>query len=165
VTVDDLVAKQAVAEGLYRYCRSLDRMDLELYGTVFEPGARLDYGDYFSGTPDQFRDWVWDQHLATQGHSHQITNIMATVEASEGRAASESYVTVCLRTKPDAAGAVVDIVERGRYLDQWSKDSDGSWRITARRYVTDIQQVSDASTSPPPVIRRDSSDPSYSLFG
>ncbi len=164
MTVDELIAKQAIAEGLYRYCRSLDRMDRELYGTVFETGARLDYGDYFSGTAEQFCDWVWDQHLATQAHSHQITNIMAEVDAREGRAASEAYVTVCLRTKPDTAGAVVDIVERGRYLDRWLRLGDGSWRIDSRRYVTDIQQVSNASTSPPPAVVRDTTDPSYSLF-
>jgi SnoaL-like domain len=164
VTIDDLLVKQAIAEGLYRYCRSLDRMDRELYGRVFEAGARLEYGDYFSGTAEQFCDWVWDQHLATQGHSHQITNITTEVEPSEARAASEAYVTVCLRTKPNAAGAVVDIVERGRYLDRWTRDTDGSWRIASRRYVTDIQQVSDGSTSPPPAILRDANDASYGLF-
>ena len=164
MTVDDLLAKQAIAEGLYRYCRSLDRMDRELYGTVFEAGARLDYGDYFSGTAEQFCDWVWDQHLATQAHSHQITNIISEVDSGKGAASSEAYVTVCLRTKPDTAGAVVDIVERGRYLDRWRRHDDGSWRIDARRYVTDIQQVSDASTSPPPAVARDATDPSYRLF-
>jgi hypothetical protein len=165
VTVDELLAKQAIAEGLYRYCRGLDRMDREIYGTVFEGGARLEYGDYFSGTAEQFCDWVWDQHLATQGHSHQITNIIADVDTGDGKAASESYVTVCLRTRPDSSGAVVDIVERGRYLDVWRRLADGTWRISSRRYLTDIQQVSDAAASPPPAIARDVTDPSYSLFG
>jgi hypothetical protein len=165
VTVDELMAKQAIAEGLYRYCRSLDRMDKELYGTVFEAGARLDYGDYFVGTADQFSEWVWAQHEGMQAHSHQITNIIAGVATGEGRAESEAYVTVCLRTRPDGAGKVVDIVDRGRYLDRWRKDSDGAWRIAVRRYVSDIQQVSDASMSPPPTAIRDTTDPSYSLLG
>jgi SnoaL-like domain len=164
VTVDDLMAKQAIAEGLYRYCRSLDRMDRGLYGTVFEVGARLDYGDYFVGTGEQFCEWVWAQHEAMQAHSHQITNIIADVDTAEGRATSEAYVTVCLRTRPDAAGNVVDIVDRGRYLDRWRRNSDGSWRIAGRRYVSDIQQVSDASMSPPPTAVRDPTDPSYSLL-
>jgi hypothetical protein len=73
-------------------------------------------------------------------------------------------VTVCLRTRPDAGGAVADIVDRGRYLDRWRRNSDGSWRIAVRRYVSDIQQLSDASMSPPPTAVRDSTDPSYSLL-
>jgi ketosteroid isomerase-like protein len=165
MTVDDLMAKQAIAEGLYRYCRSLDRMDRGLYGKVFEAGAQLDYGAYFEGTAEQFCEWVWYQHEGMQAHSHQITNIIADVDAAEGRAASEAYVTVCLRTKPDGAGKVVDIVDRGRYLDRWRRSSDGSWQIAVRRYVSDIQQVSDASMSPPPTAVRDSTDPSYSLLG
>jgi SnoaL-like domain len=165
VTVEDLIAKQAIAEGLYRYCRSLDRMDRGLYGTVFETAARLDYGAYFVGTAEQFCDWVWEQHEGMQVHSHQITNVLADVDAGEGRAASEAYVTVCLRTRPDGAGKVVDIVDRGRYLDRWQRNVDGSWRISVRRFVSDVQQVSDASMSPPPSAVRDGSDPSYSLFG
>ena len=165
MTVDDLIAKQAIAEGLYRYCRSLDRMDRGLYGTVFEVGARLDYGEYFVGTAEEFCDWVWDQHNGMQAHSHQITNIIADVDTAEGRGASEAYVTVCLRTKPDGAAQVADIVDRGRYLDRWRRNTDGSWRISVRRYVSDIQQVSDASMSPSPTAARDGTDPSYALFG
>jgi SnoaL-like domain len=164
LTVDDVLAKQAIAEGLYRYCRSMDRMDRDLYETVFEPGARLDYGDYFSGTAEEFGDWVWAQHEGMQAHSHQITNVLAGVDSAADRATSEAYVTVCLRTKAGPDGKVVDIVERGRYLDRWGRSDDGSWRIGARRYLTDIQQVSDASTSPPTTAVRDATDPSYALL-
>lgn len=164
MTIDELLAKQAIAEGLYRYCRSLDRMDGELYESIFEVGANLDYGEHFAGAAEEFREWVWGAHEAMQGHSHQITNILAEVDLDTGRAVSEAYVTVCLRTKPDGAGNVVDIVDRGRYLDRWTRQTDGSWRIANRRYRSDIHHMSDASTSPPITAVRDSTDPSYELF-
>lgn len=164
MTVDELLAKQAIAEGLYRYCRSLDRMDRELFGSVFESGASLDYGEHFAGTAEEFREWVWGAHEAMQAHSHQITNVLTEVDVDAGRAASEAYVTVCLRTKLDEQGNVVDIVDRGRYLDRWARLADGSWRIASRRYVSDVQRLSDASTSPPVTIVRDPTDPSYELL-
>jgi hypothetical protein len=164
MTTDEVAAKQAITEGLYRYCRSLDRMDAELFGRVFEPGAPLDYGEHFSGTAEQFRAWVWAAHDGMQVHSHQITNVLADVDVAARSAVSEAYVTVCLRTKPDPSGGVVDIVDRGRYLDRWRMGDDGAWRISARRYASDIQQTSDASGAPPVRARRDRTDPSYELF-
>jgi ketosteroid isomerase-like protein len=163
--IDDVLVKQSIAEGLYRYCRSLDRMDRALYGTVFEPAADLDYGEHFVGTAEQFCDWVWIAHAGMQAHSHQITNILVDVAEDGGTAVSEAYVTVCLRTNADDAGRSFDVVDRGRYLDHWKRQPTGSWRIASRRYRSDIHHASDASTSPPVTTRRDRSDPSYELFG
>ena len=164
MTVEELSAHQQIREALYRYCRSLDRMDTGLYDTVFVPGAALEYGAYFSGTAEEFQDWVWQAHAGMQAHSHQITNVLAEVDAVGGAAVSEAYVTVCLRTAPDADGRVVDIVDRGRYLDRWTRGDDGRWRISARRFRSDIQQVLDASGSSAPDVARDRTDPSYDLF-
>ena len=164
MTLDELAAKQAITETLYRYCRSLDRMDVALYATVFAPGAELDYGEHFSGTAEEFREWVWTAHEGMQAHSHQITNVLVELGPSADRAVSEAYVTVCLRTRP-AGGSVMDIVDRGRYLDRWTRRTDGSWRIAQRRFRSDVQQVFDADSSPPPGAVRDPSDPSYELFG
>lgn len=161
---EDLIAKQCIAEALYRYCRSLDRMDTSLYSTVFEPGASLDYGEHFVGNADEFRDWVWKAHEGMQAHSHQITNIVAEVDTDSGRAVSESYVTVCLRTRPDGNGTSMDITDRGRYMDRWVLRDNGSWRISSRKFRSDIQQVADASLAPPVTAVRDRTDPSYELF-
>ena len=164
MTLDELAAKQEIAEGLYRYCRSLDRMDRRLYATVFTPDADLDYGEHFAGSPDGFRDWVWVSHEAMQAHSHQITNILSEVDTATGQAVSEAYITVCLRTRPQPSGEVVDIVDRGRYLDRWLRADDG-WRISSRRYRSDIPQVVPAPAAPPVTSVRDTSDPSFELFG
>jgi hypothetical protein len=165
MTLDELAAKQSITEGLYRYCRSLDRMDRALYATVFEPGAPLDYGEYFHGSAEQFRDWVWAAHATMQGHSHQISNVLVDLDPNSGQARSEAYVTVCLRTQPGDDGVTMDIVDRGRYLDRWVRGGDGQWRICARRYLSDIQQWVPAGDAPRVTAVRDRRDPSYEELG
>jgi hypothetical protein len=165
--VRELLAKQAITEVIYRYCRGLDRMDRALADTVWHPGGTADYGPMFAGTGAGFLDWVWQSHTGFEAHSHQITNILITVASEGDRAASESYVTVALRLPPNA-GRVFDVVGRGRYLDRWSQRG-GVWAIDHRRYVHDIQALYEAHPSPGmetsgPTGRRDASDPSHELF-
>ena len=72
-------------------------------------------------------------HQGFQATSHQVTNILIQLDGPD-RATRETYVTVCLRS------ADADIVDRGRYSDTWSR-RDGAWRIDARRFTGDIQQI------------------------
>jgi hypothetical protein len=130
--LDVVVAKQAITEALHRYCHGLDRFDRG-QAMIWHPGGTADYGaDIFQGTGDGFLDWVWPVHETFERTSHQVTNILVTVDGD--RATSETYVTVCLRN------ADVDLVNRGRYSDTWSR-RDGRWGIDARTYTDDIAQV------------------------
>lgn len=162
--IDTLFAKQEITEVLHSYCRSLDRMDVALFETLFVPGAHLDYGEHFSGTAEEFRPWVWGSHELMVAHAHMVTNVLIDVDLAAGTAVSECYVSVCLRTDPERFGSSVDLMERGRYLDRWS-NADGTWRIATRRYVADLAQTLDASSFAPPTAARDASDPSYQLGG
>ena len=130
--LETLVAKQAIVEALHSYCHGLDRFD-RAQANIWHPGGTADYGaDIFQGTGDGFLDWVWPVHETFERTSHQVTNILVQVDGD--RATSETYVTVCLRN------ADVDLVNRGRYSDTWSK-RDGRWGIDARTYTDDIAQV------------------------
>lgn len=155
-----VIAKHAITETLYKYCRSLDRMDSELYEVVFCDNAELKYDNYFSGTAVEFRDWVWAAHETMQAHTHQISNVLIEIEAGLDRATSESYVTVCLVEKKILDGQVRHIVERGRYLDKWVKEEAG-WRIYRRQYCPDIHMIADLDSSLVHDVKRDSTDPSY----
>jgi hypothetical protein len=165
--VDDLVAKQAITEVIYTYCRALDRMDLELAHTVWHPDGTADYGaSMFQGTGAGFIDWVWVQHAAMFGHSHQITNILIDVDGD--RAGSEAYVTAALRLPSDGEQAV-EIVSRGRYVDTWSR-RDGRWAIDHRRFAEDFTSthtVTPMEATDPALrtARRDRDDPSYAALG
>ncbi len=164
--VETLLAKQAITEVLYRYCRGLDRMDRTLALSVWHPGSTADYGPMFTGSGAEFVDWVWAAHQGLAAHSHQITNILIDVDGD--RATSEAYVTVALRTKPDE-GSIVDIVDRGRYLDRWSL-RQGVWAIDSRTFVEDFQAVypvplTEATGGSQATGRRGPNDPSYHVLG
>ncbi|HEY8216673.1 MAG TPA: nuclear transport factor 2 family protein [Acidimicrobiia bacterium] len=137
--VSELLAKQAITEVIYGYCRGLDRMDRDLALATWHAGGTADYGPIFRGTGAEFVDWVWQAHASFVAHSHQVTNILIEVDLGNDRARSESYVTVALRTAP-LDGSVMDIVGRGRYVDRWSR-RDGRWAIDHRRYIDDFQAV------------------------
>jgi len=130
-TVEILAAKQAITEALHSYCHGLDRFDRDL-ADIWHEGGTADYGDIFQGTGAGFLDWVWPVHETFEVTSHQVTNVLISVDGD--RATSETYVTVCLRS------ATLDIVDRGRYSDTWSF-RDGRWAVDARRFTGDIQQI------------------------
>ena len=163
--VAELAAKQAITEVIYKYCRALDRMDLELAATIWHPGGTADYGpSMYQGTGAGFVTWVWEQHAAMLAHSHQITNVL--IEVDGDRAASEAYVTAALRTQ-SGPGEPIEIVSRGRYVDRWSH-RDGRWAIDHRRFAEDFTTIMAVpSAVPEPLMtssRRDTTDPSYAGF-
>ena len=115
----------------------------------------------FQGGADALLNWMWKVHAGMQVHSHQLTNIL--IELDGDRAASETYATVVLRTRGDAA---LDIFVRGRYLDRWSR-RDGIWAMDHRIHVPDHTTTLSVPERLPSEAAgaRDRSDPSYQLFG
>jgi hypothetical protein len=165
--VAELVAKQAITEVIYGYCRGLDRMDRELARRTWHDDGTADYGPMFQGTGVEFVDWVWTAHEAFAAHSHQVTNVLIQVDVGAERAVSESYVTVALRLPPDD-GNMADIVGRGRYLDRWSR-RDGRWAVDHRQYVDDFQAlypvaVTEITDMAAATGRRGPEDPSYEVL-
>lgn len=153
----DLLAKQAITEALYRYCRAMDRMDHAQAVATWHPGGTADYGTIFQGTGAEFVDWVEATHRSMRRHAHRIANILIEVDGL--RARSEAYVTVLLRLVEN--GTEVELVAHGRYLDHWSC-RDGSWAIEARRYIHDFggrHAITDDGIAS--AAARDRSDPSY----
>jgi hypothetical protein len=172
--IEELLAKQAITEVLYRYCRGLDRMDYDLSYSVWHEGGTAHYSGLFEGTGHGFVDWVMQLHSGMEGHSHQVTNVLIEFSPDGARAASEAYVTVRLRTRNEQ-GDAVDILGSGRYLDRWSK-RDGRWAIDHRRYVGDLSgslptppasaqgRIPPAGTVARAESRRDPLDPSYEVM-
>ena len=162
-----------IQQVIYRYCRSMDRMDEQLTLSCFEPEADLSYGSLFHGTPQGFVEWLWPVHAAMTGHSHMVSNILFNA-IDDGTYATETYVQVTLRSHDDEG--IFDLVSKGRYLDRW-KNRDNTWRIFERMYVSDLSTVipvgerslagllkPSAMDNRQPVATRNRTDPSYALF-
>ena len=95
----EIADRLEIQAALYRYCRSLDRMDKPMAYALWSEGATAKYYGMYKGTGIGFVDWVWEGHAQMQRHSHQFTN-MVIGEVDGDRAASEAYGTVVLSTKP-----------------------------------------------------------------
>ena len=159
--ITELLAKQAITEALYKYCRAMDRMDNELGKSVFHADATADYGGMYQGTGHGFIEFVYGSHAGMLLHQHQLGNILIAVEGD--RAASESYVTVSFR-RNDETDAVVGMRSCGRYIDRWEKRG-GRWAISDRLYLHLFDETYPIAESQfPSTGTRDGTDPSYAVL-
>jgi len=159
--LQELLDKQSITERLLDYARGVDRIDHGLICSVFHPDARLDYGAMFSGTREEFADFIDLVHPAMDAHSHHLSNMRITIDGE--RAGSETYVLVWLRSE-GADGTVNDTLNSGRYVDEWRRSSEG-WRIVHRRYVHGMDSTRLAGTTGFPTAgSRDRADLSYAVL-
>lgn len=161
MTIEELAARQAITDQLYRYCRAMDRIDHELGYAVWHEGGAAEYGSLFQGTGRGFVDWVCETHRGLLSHAHELANVLIRVEGD--RAVSEAYVNATLRFSQDDQLKQAEV--HGRYLDTWSR-RDGRWAIDRRVYVQDFDDVRDVTTA---LVggwgKRDPQDPSYAVLG
>lgn len=163
--IQDLLDKQAIHEALYKYCRSVDRLDVALGHSVFHEDSYADYGaDVYQGPGQGCIDAIIKTHDHLTGHSHQISNILIALDGADDcrRAGSEAYMTGTMRMLRD--GKEFQIFVRARYLDAWEK-RDGRWAITRRELAYDHDEVREVtSMRGTSNVTRDASDPSYALL-
>lgn len=161
--LDNVLVKQEITEQIYKYCRAMDRIDNDLANQCFHKDSTVDYGGIFNGTGEEFVEWVSDIHQNYfLRHSHQVTNITISFEGVQ--AASESYLTLYLRSESEVEGKTKEQVLKGRYLDLWSYENN-RWVIKKRRQITDFSHTKDMTDDDiPSDATRDKTDPSYSLL-
>ena len=73
--VKELLAKEAIRDQIYTYCRALDRIDNELGYSVFAEDSKVDYGE-FKGSGREFFDDMMNQHRNMISTHHMMTNIL-----------------------------------------------------------------------------------------
>lgn len=93
--VQTFIDKQEIYEVLARYCRGVDRCDVELVRSVYHTDSYDDHG-YWKGAGQDFADFVvprlWKANSATM---HSLSNVMIDIN-EDGIAVSEAHVTVTL---------------------------------------------------------------------
>lgn len=159
-TVQTLVDRQAITDLIYRYCRSVDRLDTALGHSIWHDGGVADYGALYQGDGRGVIDLICTQHRHTLHHSHQVTNIIIDLDGD--RAGSEAYVIAALRVM--RGDQLQQMTIWCRYLDTWSR-RQGRWGLDKRVALIDFDEVRDVT----PIRhheagRRDRGDPSYAVL-
>lgn len=156
----ELADREAIRAVLFKYCRFCDRLDLPLGYSIFHDDSFADYGDYHRGPGREVIDKIYASHQKFINHSHQISNILISIDGDQ--AGSEAYVTVTLRMERE--GKLMQIFLRARYCDVWKK-REGRWAIVRRVVATDHDEIREVtSVSAPYQSMRDTSDPSYAVL-
>ncbi len=160
-TLQQIADRQAITDLIYRYCRSVDRLDIALGHSIWHDGGYADYGiGGYHGEGRGAIDQICAQHAQTLNHSHQVTNIV--IDLNGDRAASESYVIAALRIKRGEQPMQIGVW--GRYIDQWSR-RDGRWGLDNRLAIRDFDEIREVKALyDHDVGRRDQTDPSYAAF-
>lgn len=127
-----LLDKQAIAEVIARYSRTLDWLDDEGQARCYWPDAAIDYG-FFVGTAADFLPVVMKIERSSKRRWHFLGGVQIAL-TSATTASVESYgLATGVR---EADGLWTGNIYGGRYLDEFEKRGD-EWRISSRNYVMD----------------------------
>jgi hypothetical protein len=153
--------KQQIAEVVLRYCRGVDRLDLESVRACYHDGA-IDHHTGFDGDADEYVKWLGEVLPRLTGTMHMVGNQLIDVQGD--RARSETYGTAHHWGEP-LTDPTKNFVSGFRYVDDMER-RNGEWRITERWAVREWTRMIPADTVRPkeaegPSPRRDRSDPVY----
>jgi len=153
-------AREAITDHIYRYCRSVDRLDIPLGHSIFHPGGTADYGAYYQGPGPGVIDLICANHRGLLHHSHQVSNIL--IEVDGDKAGSESYCTASLRLQK--GDKLIHMMVWSRYIDSWSY-RDGHWALDHRIAIQDFDEMREVTVMQQHAIgTRDHTDPSYKVL-
>lgn len=136
--LDELLIKQEISDLMMRYCRGVNRTDMDLIRSCFHPDAREDHGPtqadamtYVDGLGERLRGFVSTYHL--------IGNQL--IEIQGNRASHEAYFIGYHRLAPDEHGVEKDVLFGGRYLSVVESRHGGPWLFLDRTVVNDWSRV------------------------
>lgn len=165
--------RMQIQDMMYRWCRSVDRLDFDAMRTVFHPDAIDTHGAYNGGV-DGLVDWIRNRHGTIPFSMHAVSNMLIEF-AGPDLALVESYVRTTQRYPAEAAQALaalaggkapsgaMDLLTCSRYVDRFER-RNGEWKILARTLVADWKQVVPVAADAPQAVpgwesgRRDPDD-------
>ncbi|MGI9623082.1 MAG: nuclear transport factor 2 family protein [Acidimicrobiales bacterium] len=133
---EELAAKDAIRDVVMRYCRGVDRLDVELLKTCYHSDSYDDHG-HFKGNGHDFAEFIVESLPKRTHHStHSVGNVLIELDVNNpDRATAESYSLAYLRRTADDGTEWLDFFS-GRYVDRFEK-REGDWRIAHRVVVHD----------------------------
>lgn len=134
--LEALVARQQIADVIYRYARGIDRLDFDLVRSCYHADAYDDHGA-FAGTVEEFIAAAATFLARWTATQHFMGNMLIELDGDVARA--ETYA-VAYHRREDADGNGKDDVMGIRYVDRFEK-RDGAWKIGYRVVATEWRRV------------------------
>ncbi|GLZ42000.1 nuclear transport factor 2 family protein [Actinokineospora sp. NBRC 105648] len=119
--------KAAITEAVLRYCRGVDRLDMDLVRSAYHPGG-IDHHTGFSGPIEEYVEWVSTALQRFAGTMHTVGNQL--IELRGNRALCETYGTAA-HWGPPPDDPRRNFTSGFRYVDLMSR-VDGRWAIDER---------------------------------
>lgn len=165
--MQEMLDEHQLRKLVHRYCRAVDRGDVDELRQLYHHDASDSHGSFSSGSAIDLIDQIAAARPYVRSMQHHVTTVDFAID---GNAAEGEVYTLATHTFV-ADGRDVDVIVGGRYLDRYEK-RDGTWKIVERAIVTDTAYVNDPSTrdlSHPvtrgtPVGTTGDDDPSHSFF-
>ncbi len=132
-----LIDRREIEDVVLRYCRGIDRLDLELVRACYHADATDSHGG-FSGTRDEFVAWVEKLLARFESTMHFVGNSL--IEIAGDVAVAETYAIAFHRGRESRPS--LNLMIGVRYVDRFEK-RDGGWRIARRACVTEWSRVDD----------------------
>jgi hypothetical protein len=137
--ITELMDREAIRDGLFKYCRGIDRADEALLRAAYWPDAIDSHGPY-NGPVDGFVEWAKTIWASKPRNIHMVSNILIEFQTST-TAHVESYFTALQRGK-SGDGVTRQFMLCGRYCDVFEKRGD-EWRVLDRLVVYDWVEPQD----------------------
>jgi hypothetical protein len=158
----ELLDRQRILEVVLRYCRGIDRLDMDLVRSAYHPGG-IDHHTGFDGEIEDYIPWVERGLGRLGGTMHRIGNHLA--EISGDGALVETYGAASHWGEP-RDDPTLNFTTGFRYVD-WMERRNGVWGIVERFAVREWAH-SDAGRwvtlgRPGPSAARSPDDPIYRL--
>jgi len=173
-----LADRAEIQDVMYRWCRAVDRLDVDGIRSVFHPDAIDNHGPFVGGV-DALIAWLTDRHRGIPFSMHLVSNILIEF-AGPDSALVETYIFATLRYSAQGKaalaaftggvaggqGSATDAFSWARYIDRFERRG-GDWRIARRTVAFDSSLMTDVPPDAPAfdpnwaVGRRDGDDPIY----
>jgi hypothetical protein len=174
-----LADRAEITDVMYRWCRAIDRLDMDAVRQVFHPDAIDNHGPFVGGV-EELIAWLSDRHRTIPFSMHLVSNILIEFATADS-ALVETYIFATLRYSAEGkaalavftggagggrAGTATDSFAWARYIDRFER-RNGEWRIARRTVAFDSSLMADVPANAPvfdpnwAVGRRDENDPIY----
>lgn len=135
-----LLDRQAIEEVLARYCRGVDRCDVDTLAACYHTDGTDDHGT-FVGSGQDFAVWATSGAAKVWAASHHSVHNVLIEWLGDDVAQVECYVLGFNHRRNADANIDGDIeVFAGRYLDRFDR-RESTWRIAHRLAVRDVDTL------------------------